>query len=54
MQRLQTVEDWQAARDKAEKRRTDDNRDMRVAIILMVVSSLWNIFGDWISRQLGL
>lgn len=52
--RVEAVEDWQEKKDKAENRKVEDNRDMRIAIILMVLSSLWNIFGDWISSKLGL
>ncbi len=54
MVRLEAVEDWQAKRDKSENQKIADNRDMRIAIILMVVSSFWNVFGDWVKESLGL
>ena len=54
MVRLEAVEDWQAKKDKMENQKIIDNRDMRIAIILMVISSFWNIFGDWIKIQLGI
>lgn len=54
MVRLEAVEDWQAKKDRADNQKIADNRDMRIAIILMVVSSFWNIFGDWIKQSLGL
>lgn len=54
MQRIQTIEDWQAKKDKVEHQKIADSRDIRIAIYLMVISSLWNIFGDWIKTSLGL
>ncbi len=54
MVRLEAVEDWQEKRDKAENQKIADNRDMRIAIIMMIVSSIWNVFGDVIKKYFGL
>lgn len=54
MTRLEAVEDWQAKKDKMDNQKITDNRDIRIAIMLMVVSSLWNIFGDWVKSSIGL
>lgn len=54
MTRLEAVEDWQEKRDKIENQKVTDNRDIRIAIALMVLSSLWNVFGDWVKSSIGL
>ena len=48
MQRVDELETWQNNRDKEVQEKRSDQRSIKLAIILMIVSSLWGIIKDFI------
>jgi hypothetical protein len=48
MQRVDALEDWQNKRDNEVKERRSDQNSIKIAIFLMIVSSLWDIVRDFI------